>query len=499
MRPAYAWLLTSAVVILFVFGPLAYFLSHSLQIDSAPEFVYYRIGDALSIMGGEAAYVRPIQGIPNAILSKLAVWILGNSVVTREGSKAYGILFSLMLALPIVASMIYAWLKLPVFVALAQALILSLPFWFGSASVGLMVAPDYWQAELVFLAITLPLIFELPKLPADRAYIVAGIWSGIGASIKITLFPVSLLLILSIQQWKPARVAVMLATSFLTFIVLDLIYMADLVQAAKLFKFQALFYLRPNASAIYPDFWSAFLARPIVPMLSAAVLILCAAKRSAAAFAILGWLAVYLYLVAKRPHDTSMASFAISLGFMAAFLALQFESIKRKALILSALVAVAVVGASMDRFQAIRVLATSKAPDAENVYAENVALADKFFPAGAVWYMPSNDWNSTYGPQGFAYNGGLAINRPREKQAVFRRLFPGHDVALNLEEVPALLNDGAAIYWTRPIDSDHRPLFAALDGALIEEQHGLINGNAWIFGRAFLKGLYQQQKRGARD
>jgi hypothetical protein len=458
-------------------GPLAYFLAHSFQIDSAPEFVYYRIGDALSLLGGEAEYVRPIQGIPNAILSKLAVWILGDQVVTREGSRAYGILFSLMLGAPVVAAIGYAWRGVPVSVALAQLLVLALPFWFGSASHGLMIAPDYWIAELAYVGITLPILYALSKWPADRAYVVAGVWIGVGVSIKITLFPVAFLFIVFLEQWKRERITAMLGAALFTFIALDLVYMADVVQTVKLLRTQAIFFIRPNSSAYYPDFLSAFLARPIVPMLTAVFLILCAVRRNAVTLALLGWVAVYLYLIARRPHDTSMASFAISLGFMAAIVALQFE---RRALILSALVIVAFVGSMFGPFNELQ--NTFAKPRNKN--AENVARADAFFnPPGAVWFIPSNDWNSTYSPQGFAVQGGLAL-RPRERREIFRRLFSGADLALNLGEASEQFRGGAAIYWTRPIDSDPTALFKALEGARITEQRGELRGVGWIFGKA---------------
>src|SRR5688572_13055250 len=35
-----------------------------------PEFVFYRVGDALAIESGELEQVHPIQGLPNAIVSK---------------------------------------------------------------------------------------------------------------------------------------------------------------------------------------------------------------------------------------------------------------------------------------------------------------------------------------------------------------------------------------------------------------------------------------------
>src|SRR4029079_9925497 len=38
-----------------------------------PEFVFYRIGDALAIEAHEVEQVHPVQGLPNAIVSKCIV------------------------------------------------------------------------------------------------------------------------------------------------------------------------------------------------------------------------------------------------------------------------------------------------------------------------------------------------------------------------------------------------------------------------------------------
>ncbi len=256
--------------------------------------------------------------------------------------------------------------------------------------------------------------------------------------------------------------------------------MADALQAAKLLKAQITFFLRPNHSAYYPDFLSAFLFRPVVPMLTAALLVMCAIKRTTLSLAVLLWVLVYLYLVAKRPHDTSMASFAISLGFMLAILALRF---KRSIAVLGAVVAVACAGAALQGFHEIRRFATVRT-DTE-AKRESIWRADSFYSASGpvVWFIPSNYWNATYGPQGFAYNGGLAI-RPKERRQVLGRLFPGADVALLLEEIH--ISGAEVVYWTRPPGSDPGPLFEALRGARIVEQPGEIAGPVWILGKAFL-------------
>jgi hypothetical protein len=274
-------------------------------VDFAPEFVYYRVGDALSLLNGEGAYVHPVQGLPTALLSKALTWLIGDGVVQRQGLHLYGQLWVAAIAVPVIVAASRS---------AAARMALILPMWCGTAAIGLMVAPEYWQGEWVYLALTLALLANLRALP--RAHLIAGAWAALGVSVKITLFPVAALLLLEVWQWRKAW---QFAAAFvLSYFIIAAVYMGDARLAVVLLDFQRKFFMRPNVSAGYAGFVEALMAHPAIPV--ALGFVIAATRLHWRHAVIAAWCALYLLLLETRAHDSSLTSFGISLGFMLALL-----------------------------------------------------------------------------------------------------------------------------------------------------------------------------------
>jgi hypothetical protein len=122
--------------VIMALGPLVYLACTANPVDFAPEFVYYRIGDALSLLNGEGIHVHPAQGLPTALLSKALTWLIGERIVERPGLQLYGQAWIAAIAGPVLWA---AWRSARARIALAM------PLWCGTAAIGLIVAPEYWQ------------------------------------------------------------------------------------------------------------------------------------------------------------------------------------------------------------------------------------------------------------------------------------------------------------------------------------------------------------------
>lgn len=465
-------------------APFIYTALFISQVDKAPEFTFYRIGDALSIANGEAKYVRPVQGIPTAAISKAVVSFIPDVTTSIGVRGAYTLLWSTVLLIPLLASIVYAWRKLTPQLAMTQAAVIAIPWWFGSAMIGLLIAHEYWQGEWAYLAITFVAAAAIKENGAPRhAHLLAGIWAGIGATLKITLAPVLLVLLLFINDWRPARILIAFVAAGIAYLAMLGIYMGDAAQTIALLKSQIIFFRRPNVSIQYAGFYDALFSNATVLVMLIVVAVL--SLRSRLAYMIGAWSALHLFVIHSRPHGTSMTSFGIHLGLMLGLCVLMFPN-RLRGPVLAAALAVIAVPSFMANFESARTLYGMSAPSGES----NTTF---FSSCGRVlWYLEGNHWNSTIPAQGFGLNGQLAL-RPTGTGAAYAALFP--DTKLIDTKIPVLsatfkkaLTTADVVYWTRPPRSDLAPLKSTLAGATITEEPGMYRGDQWIFGKAYLKG-----------
>jgi hypothetical protein len=265
---------------------------------------------------------------------------------------------------------------------------------------------------------------------------------------------VAALLLLEVGDWRRTWQA---AGAFVvTYFLIAAVYMGDARLAVVLIHFQAQFFAHPNASASYGTVAEALRTHPAVPV--ALFFVLVALRATARHATIAAWCALYLVLLERRPHDSSLTSFGLSLGFMLALL-YRWQILACIALALFAVDR----GATMQTWL--------RMPSYYVAQEVRVAEFERFFPPAdkVTWYLPPdspNSWNAGFAVQGFGYNGGMAL-RDGEPRA-FHRLYPGTYIS---HRIPA---DGA-VYWTRPPGSQP-PLPDA------EETRSL--DGYWTFGKA---------------
>ena len=86
------------VVLLGATAPLLYLFALRVPFfELAHEFIAFRIGSALSVIYNELDHIRPVQGLPNALLSqgivRLIFPFLGSEIATLGGMQLYTALF----------------------------------------------------------------------------------------------------------------------------------------------------------------------------------------------------------------------------------------------------------------------------------------------------------------------------------------------------------------------------------------------------------------------
>jgi len=123
--------------------------------DTYAEFVAYRVSDALSIYFGESDGVRPVQGIPTALISKYVTlvlfWLFDKELLTRPvlqiyGLAVYGVLFLILATSILMVCRRLRWIQ---FAGLAAVALY--PWYVSGPSISLLAAPEYWLGEYVFL------------------------------------------------------------------------------------------------------------------------------------------------------------------------------------------------------------------------------------------------------------------------------------------------------------------------------------------------------------
>lgn len=478
-------------MLIFAMLPMTALFAKGIQIfDIAHEFITYRIGDALSMMFDDYGSVRPVQGLPNALLSKLITKTLyafyGSQIVTPSMLQLYtGIFFAVCFAI-IAGALSYAWPRLswPERCAVAVAAITP---WYVGPTTSVLHAPEYWFAEWAFLLLTLALLPLIERTPSrgDGLAAAVGAWLAVGLTTKVSMLGAAPILFLALPE-KSWRAGAIFATSSAgAYLAILFAYSGFRPQLTfDILRFQIGFYVHPNVSQTYSNGLDALRANPAVGFLLAAAAGLSLSLPRGRRLAALAWLALYGYLIIKRPHSTSMASAEIGTLFVIG-LALQRLSVWPGA------VAAAAVGS----------FATVHAPYwlAREPYVMP-PQARAFH--GDILFMPGNNWNAATPIQALAYNGGLALRppaldrdgKPTAPAPAFRAVF-GNTVLLGESptEITMMtdgLKKGMTVVWTRPSDSEQSASYKALQGVIrdaatsVSEAPVDYHGSTWLFGRA---------------
>jgi hypothetical protein len=195
------------------------------------------------------------------------------------------------------------------------------------------------------------------------------------------------------------------------------------------------------------------------------------------------WLALYGYLIFKRPHNTSIASAMLGALFLIGYFVGRMRS-------LAPMVATTGIIATM---------VIPQVPTWLNRNAEPVPL-DIAAVRGDILYIPSNDWNPATPLWAFAYSGSLgrgpvtidSSGRLTSDVPALRALF-GEAVMLGalkpeLQLMARGLARGMSVAWFRPLERDRHDdeLMPVLKqaGATVEERTVIIRGRPWVLGRA---------------
>lgn len=454
---------------------LTLILGGALFFEFAHEFIAYRIGQALSIAGGEAAFVRPVQGITNAIVSS---WIVSfiPQIASFDGFQAYSRVFMIVVMALLAGILLIAWFapNLSLSERLSVSLFTTVPWYVGGASMGLLLAPDYWIFEYLWLAASLFFLFR-PPTATPRGMLLLGLWIGLGIGIKIGLLGVSIILVAVAagHDWRSYAIAGLGAA--VTYLALLILYSG--AEALNILLFQIQFYLRPNQLSEYADWTEAFGAHPVSVVLTALALLAVLMSKSTAT-RLSGLLAVVLNLVIvlKRPHDTSITSVALSFTFIAA-------GMGRIAITASVLLVTMLVTGGEPR-----VIWTSLRHAGKH---EDWATAQALSETRGTWLTYENWWNSTLLPLALGYNGALVRpNFPNDRKIVFKRLFPGSDLLTVRQFNRQPLRLDPVFIWTEPVPHPTADSAATAEavrkrlgahGYALHERAFRFSGRNWLF------------------
>lgn len=465
--------------------------------DIAHEFVAYRMGQALSLMFRDTdAFVPAVQGLPNAILSKLLARILfafyGPAITSATALQTYSALFFATVLSLIAVALVCFWHRATWSARAGIALMALLP-WHLTPTWMLLAAPDYWIVEYAFLLVSLGLFTHLQERDAlsDRAVLLLGAWAGLGLTVKISLLGLAPLLFLASRRKDWVAALLFANGAALAYLVVVALYagLRPSVFFATL-HFQLFFYLKPNVSATYDSALTAFTDNGhLMVILAAAVgLAIAQARRNVAeSVAALVWVALLAYLVLKRPHFTSVASASLGGLFLIAYVAGRMRS-------------VTVSGAT----SLVLMLTPAFVLLPQRQWAHAPPMAQEaMLRASDILFIPDNYWNAATPIQAFAFNGGLALRpvhpdaegNPSMTAPTFQTLF-GPKVILGASERElALLEHGLAngrsVAWTRPATAqgtEPGKLFHILRRlhATIAECEVAYRGGRWLVGRASL-------------
>jgi hypothetical protein len=324
------WLWWSGVYLIFFVG----------------EFIVYRLGNALAILGGETANIRPVQGFPSAILA-LAItaamrpaW--GIEIGNMEGLNAYAYTMLLLSQLPYAAALAIIWLarwprtedRLAVTVA---ALV---PWYVAGPSPGLVIAPDYWIVEGAHALVTAIWALWLLRtgqrqLSPPHAMLV-GVWASLAFLTKAPAVA-SVLVLLCVARPCSWRAWVLLpgGGALATAATLLLYALGDARHAWAMATFLAGFAVSPNESAMAASVTAMLLSWPnsVGILIWFGVLLVAAPLLGSPWRVALGcvfWFLPYAYLLARRIHGTSLTSLLFAVIAMLALLSLAVPDCRRR-------------------------------------------------------------------------------------------------------------------------------------------------------------------------
>ncbi|RTL65252.1 MAG: hypothetical protein EKK41_20390 [Hyphomicrobiales bacterium] len=489
--PAFALTGLTPLLILSLacFPLLSLFISGQQIFDLAHEFVAYRIGDGLSVLLGEGQYVRPVQGLPTALISKfiagILYWLYGPHIISASTLQLYSAIFYLVLF--VITGTIVAW-TWPALKSAERAgvVVMALVPWYVAPTNSLLIAPDYWLGEYTYLITALALLPVVGRANHSALSTIAvGAWAGVAISTKISLLGVLPLYYLAFPRKTTATVLYFTAGCVLAYLLLIVCYMHfQSTWAFNLVSFQLFFYLRPNISQTYLDIWQAIASNPFTLTLFFAALFSSIRSRSLMGLATLAWLLVYVYLVYRRPHYTSVGSTLLSSLFI---VCLHLQRLRAELAVGVVAVSIGLCVFNLSSWSLVS-LSEPPPPEAANFRAE-------------LLYLPDNYWNAATPFQAFAYNGGLALRPPRLDNGrpisdahTFRKLF-GPSVLLGespyeVDLMVAGLRNGMTLAWTRRVARERTSADDALEtalqrsGATTTTRTVHYHGDVWIFGSA---------------
>jgi hypothetical protein len=479
----------AGVLILMALPLVSLFLRHVQIFEVGPEFVTYRVGDAFSLLFDDAHAVRPVQGLPNALLSKLIIdvlyFVFGRAVVEPDILQLYSAIFFVVVLGGTAAVIVARWPKMSPAERAGLAVLAVLP-WCLEPTASLLPTPEYWIAEYSFLVASLALMPRLLDRPLP-----AGAWAGLGLAIKINMLGFALLLLLMLPR-RNAKVlglfALGIAAAYLSLLLLYAGLRPGL--AFEMLRAQLLFYIHPNHSFTYSGPIAAVRDNAhLVFILGLAVILASLSTRNVAQpVGALLWAGLLFYLIYKRPHLTSMASATLAGLFLIALFGSRLSRYSSPLAAAIPIVAAAILCVT-PAFKFYPQMQWTGSPSTLDLTT---------LDSGDILFMPSNWWNASVPLQAFAYNGQMAIRparigsdgRPTADAPAFRAVFGEKLLLGNSIYELSLLQTGLrrrmSVVWTRPPDHDDVAFREALAsvGASVNEQQVSHRGSTWFVGRA---------------
>jgi hypothetical protein len=454
------WLVPLSVGILISAYVIAAAVCRYPTVDFLSELTVYRIGNAVSLLFNEKDYVRPVQGLPIALLAKFEIWAMGlvrgNYVMNATTLAVYqGIYFGTLFAFA-TAALTMAWRAMATVERAAALLLFLSPWLLGGPAISLMIEPDYWAGEWCYLMISLCLLKE-QRLTSPW---LIGAWIAVGFAMKITLLGIAPLFVLGLSDRSPRALLIVALCFAATFVLTDLVYMGGVRSGLRALEFQLGFFANPNPSAQWPDLRSMLADRPFLIVLGICSIFILATSPASIQARLAGaaWLLGSAYVLWRRPHDTSIASASTAMIFLIAYFV-------RSRVALTGVAALLVSTAAVTGFVNLRALQS---------FARNQKATNISYPVGAMIFLPDNYWNAGLAVQAFGYNGQLAYDypitsaddgHPRYSSGgkAFQALFPDtvmiQDTPYTLNVAETALLAGIPLWWTDrdPMPADEVP------------------------------------------
>lgn len=470
--------------------------------DYLSELTIYRIGNAVSLIFGEPEYVKPVQGLPIALLSKLITWALltfnTHPLISTPSIQAYMLIYFSIVTGVAVFAVLWAWPSLNDLQRVGAVSLFGVP-WLCTGSLPLFMEPDYWVGEWAYLIVSFCILCTMRR--RAMPLIAIGAWLAVGAAMKITLLGIAPLFWFAQESRSVKSLAVVLAALLSTFVLIDVVYIGGIETGLRLLRFQINFFAHPNKSVSYTSFKVFYEQNPSLIALyvaSAIVLLANTGRKTERCFAGL-WLASLAGLIWIRPHDTSVASAAA----VATFVIFYFVSSIATMAAATALLLLAGWATNFQNFQWAK----------QTVAYRGQVGPTEVFPASiaGMLFFPDNYWNAGVAVQAMGYNGELGYyypvesapdGRPRYKigAKAFQVLFPNTvfiaDSAESLAVAVTGLRAGVPMWWTQQnplpnLDSqnsaDRVAAIAAAAGATILTTPFTANGQKWLLQRATLE------------